>query len=124
MSVEYVLFGIEEAKDIKKGLLQAQLSALKSEQYLQNYKKLRTQELAQKVKLKSILSQTQEELQVLKKILPEPLYKPSKHSKESHFIADLDHQEAKKQDQETAKTKANNLESQLEEIQRKLKMLS
>ena len=127
MSIEYILFGIEEAKDIKKSLLQSQISALQSQQYLQNYRKLRQEELNHKIKLKSILGQAQEELQILKKLLPESQYNQSKHAQQSHFISDLDNAKQKNQQENKERPsshKSNSMESQLDEIRNKLKMLS
>ena len=125
MTVEYILFGLEEMKDMKKGLLESQLGSLQVQQHLHNYKKLRQQELEQKIKLKSMINQIQEELQVLKKLLPETSYSPSQHSKQSHVISELDSQQLIKKEKEVKETshKSNTLESQLEDIKRKLQML-
>lgn len=123
MGVEYILFGIEEMKDIKKSLLSSQLSTLNSLQHLHNYKKLRNDEMNLKIKLKSLMEQSQNEIQVLKKLLPETQYRQNKHSGQSHFIDHINDPTTPQLHEEKEKKSRTTLESEIDAINAKLQML-
>jgi|SRR3989344_7549200 len=118
MSVEYILFGIDEMTEIKKGLLTAQLAALNSQQYLHNYKKLRSEEMNQKVKLKSLLDQVQNELQVLKALMPETSQITSKTKQPLSAIHELSSTYIQREEKQKS-----SLESEIESIRQKLQRL-
>ena len=124
MSVEYVLFDIEELNRLKHGLLSSQLSTLSSLQHLQNYKKFRNEEINLKIKLKSLLEQSQNEIQVLKKLLPETQFKPHK----SHLLDHMNSLQSQNSQlsssfQQNPPRQKSSLESEIDAIKAKLALL-
>lgn len=70
MSHQYIRFSEEELKEAQKTLLQSQLSSLTTLKQLQAYKKLRNQEFALKVTLKSRIDELMNDLKSFEKTLP------------------------------------------------------
>ena len=112
----HIKFDYLEAKKGKTGLLSSQMNLLKIIKIINKYKELRLEELENKNKIKIKLKQVKFNIKKLQKILP--VYKIPKIL-ENNF-------EKKEQIQPKEKIKVipkNTLESQLEEIQNKLKAL-
>ncbi len=111
----HVRFDYLEAKKGKTELLSSQANLLKIIQLINRYKELRLKELDNKKKIRTKLKQTNTNIKKLEKLLPE--YKIPKI---------LEHAFEEKEDKKERKVKVaskNTLQSQLEEIQNKLKVL-
>ena len=99
-----------EAINSKRALLSCQMNILNSIDKMRNYKKLRKQELVQKVKLKAKLRQLKIEINSIHKTLPKikPEPKPKIKQPKVRIIG---------------KEKSRKLESELEDIKGRLKKL-
>ena len=104
-----------EAKQGKRNLLSSELNLLNALKHLSNYKELRSQELKKKKQILQIIKQTKIELGKLQMKLPK-LKIPK--------ILQKDHPEIKEEvNTHVSPIKKNQVESQLIEIQKKLKIL-
>ena len=74
MAVEYRKFLPEHISYIQKTLLQGQLQSLMSMKHLHSYKALRNEEILHKIKLKTLIEHTRQEIDILLKNLPSPSY--------------------------------------------------
>lgn len=75
MTEEYVRLTSEHISYTQKALLEGQLSSLMSMKHLHAYKTLRNEELLSKIKLKMLIEQTKQEIDILIKSIPSPSYK-------------------------------------------------
>ena len=110
----YIKFDYDEALQAKKDLLIVQAEIVKSVKNLRGYKKIRDKELKLKTRLKSQTSKVSDNLRKLHQLLPHPkLHNLHKEQGSEEYS------------KEKPRTKEDiNLESQLREIQEKLRMLS
>jgi hypothetical protein len=105
-----------EAKKGKTDLLSSEVNLLKIIQAINRYKKLRIKELENKEKIKNKLKQTNSNIKKLQKLLPK--YKIPKILEESMK------KEVRPEKKKEIKIESKNtLESQVREIQEKLKVL-
>lgn len=104
-----------EAKKGKTELLSSQANLLKIIQTINRYKELRLKELENKNKIRTKLKQTNSNIKKLKKLLPE--YKIPK------ILEETFEKKSDKEEKGIKVTSKNTLESQLKEIQNKLKAL-
>lgn len=109
-----------ESKEAKKDILSSELNLLKTSKHISNYKALRLQELKKKQEIAKKLKELKSSLNELEKILPTPKI-PKILQKKVH-IHETEKHEPKKQEITIIKSK-NDIESQLIEIQSKLKEL-
>ena len=105
-----------EAKQGKTDLLSCQMNLLKIIKIINNYKELRLKELENKNKIRIKLKHVHTQIKKLKKILPE--YKIPKILEHIH-----EEKETTGPKEKIRVIPKNTLESQLEEIQNKLKAL-
>ena len=109
----YVKFDYSEALQAKKDLLIVQAEIVKSVKNLRVYRKIRDKELKLKTRLKSQTSKVSDNLRKLHQLLPHPRLNSIHKEHESEEYS-----------REKPRTKEDiNLESQLREIQEKLRML-
>jgi hypothetical protein len=119
MSYEYVRLTDTEVNYTKKHLLNTELEALTSLKKLKQYKKLRNEELAIKVSLKSSLDSLSQQLIILNKLLPHTSWDKKEQEEMKSSITTMNEPETPLFEDKTN----NNLENQLEEIRRKLARL-
>lgn len=73
MASEYRKLDQEHITYMQKSLLEGQLESLMSMKNLHAYRQLRQEELMQKIKLKKLIEETKQDIDVLLKVLPEPV---------------------------------------------------
>jgi len=106
MNQEYVKMTDSEKIFGAKSLLHSQVSLLNSVKHIQEYNRLRNEELAIKILLKKKLAEFDDGLKVLEKVMP----KMAKEKEEEEVRKD-------------SVKKRMSLESELEEIRRKIEKL-
>ncbi len=118
-STEYVKLDPYEKMFGEKGLLEAQLSLLNALKSYKQYEKIRQEELLLKISLRRKITETQEELSTLNKLLP----KVPVETDENDFLPKgfKEFGEPAKEKQETSSRK---IELELDDIKRKLERLS
>lgn len=119
MGSEYLFFSPFEYKETKKSLLNSELSALNSMESLHKFKQFRLEELNSKVKLKTLLQQAMEELTLLEKMMPQTRFNQEKVHKTQ--TTELTEGSPVKQEEELKRD--SNIQSQLQDIKRKLALL-
>ncbi len=115
MSQEYVRFFSRESLYGEKNLLRAELGILGFVKRLRAYKKLRRDELALKLVLKSKIMEVEEQLEILDKMLP--------HSKMAGLIKEKKRHMDEIKGMTAEDKQAFTLEQEVERIRRKLEML-
>ena len=115
-NVIHIKFDYEEAVRSKKEILSSEMEVLKILKIIKNYHRLRSKELQTKIKLQRKLKQTVTALKRLESSFPE--FKVPKILKEKKSQKEETHSE------KSVKRKYDsNIESQLKEIQERLKAL-
>lgn len=104
----YIMLNREELIDSKKEILSTEANLIRTLQILKKYQLLRTNELKLKARLLKKLKETKTEIKKLEEILPKPKILLGIENKKDEF---------------KISSKKDNLESQLEEIQKKLREL-
>lgn len=112
MSSEYVLFSNFELKQLEKTFLTAQLGVLDSLKNLKQYKKVRSQEFSLKIAIKTLLNETQNELGILDKLLPQTSFKPPTPGQEEIIFPFAEEEQRKP-----------SLEEELEKIRKRLSLI-
>ncbi len=107
----YLKLEPEELVDSKKRILSTQANLIVSSQYLKKYKLLRMRELNLKKRFLKKLKESKIEIKKLEQILPKL------------EIPKIIHKKVEKEGMKEIPLKKDNLEIQLEEIQKKLKEL-
>ncbi|MEK6855542.1 MAG: hypothetical protein AABX66_00110 [Nanoarchaeota archaeon] len=115
MSSEYILFNRFELNNIEKTFLITQIGILNSLKNLRNYKKARAEEFASKIRIKTLLNETHEELKVLDKTLPQTSFKPTEEEK-PELVSIINHQLP-------PDPKRDAIEEELERIKNRLSLL-
>jgi len=105
MNQEYVLLKNSEKISGAKNLLHSQVSLLNSVKYIQEYNRLRTEELAIKILLKKKIAELEDELNILEKVIPKVKEKTEGEEKKVSVKKRID------------------LETEIEEIRRKIEKL-
>ncbi len=106
--MKYVKLNHSEKIFGEKDLLNSQVDILNLVKKIQNYRHLRNQELAAKILLRKKIAEILDELKILDKTLPKP--------------KELGNKEGKMK-RRTGKERRQDLESEIEEIRRKIERL-
>ena len=107
----HVMFNREELINSKREILSTEADLIRILQIIKKYQMLRTNELKLKTRLFKKLKETKTEIKKLEEILPKP--------KIPKILQGIEN----KKDKFKISSKKDNLESQLEEIQKKLRDL-
>jgi len=130
---QYVKLSPEEQLFGAKGLLEAQAGILTSMQHLENYRRLREEELKMKILIKKIMGEAKENLSALNKLLPEPPAPKKSRKKEQEVeeksVEENNETRVPKRTKVIRMTKEpeeniSPIEQELEEIRRKISRLS
>ncbi|MEK6927706.1 MAG: hypothetical protein AABX11_04705 [Nanoarchaeota archaeon] len=119
MGSEYLFFNTIEYKETKKSLLNSELSVLNSVEALHNYKQLRLEELNLKIKMKTLITQAIESIDLLEKAMPQTRFNPEK----IHSPRPKDTEDTTPIETEQEMKRSFDMKSQLDDIKRKLAML-
>lgn len=119
MGAEYVMYYLEEYKNLRKNLLTSEISNLNFLQAMENYKKFRDEELRLKIQLKTLINQAQENLDLFQNLLPETSFKEEEN--DTFQISQTPQSEQATAPVQT--NKSNQLQAELDEIRRKLALL-
>lgn len=114
MRPEYVRFNAQEKVFGQKHLLHTQLETISTLKHHEAYKLLRMEELLLKIQLKTKLEEAKEAFALFSRLLPKPAISEHEVLKRQHAATHAAHPQKKS---------LSTLESELEEIKRKLAAL-
>lgn len=115
-SLIHLRFGYSEAMNAKKDILSSQLNVLKIVQSINNYKKLKEEELKKNEKISLKIKSAKSDLTKLHRLLPKLKIPKILEKKEEKIKTDIE-------EKQTKVTRYGTVEDQLRQIQEKLKNL-